>query len=804
MNAGQNGTMAMHAGKTDNARMHAGKTDGSHVMNGGMTNGGGPTTKRNQNQNNCEIPEIIDEGERCGWGSFSCRSCQKFRSPKWVLFWLSFAAILQGFAINGLINVVISNLEKRFHLKSSHSGIIPSCYDIAALLASFPVSYYGGRGNKPMYVGVGVIIMGLGSLLFCLPHFTTGEYELNQVKGSADDVCFIVNSTDPSISTTRPADNIHDYKWVFIVAQLLHGVGACPMWILGVTYLDENLMPDQSSLYIGTYYAFSVIGPALGYLGGGSLLDLHTDIDVPGLNITITSDHPNFVGNWWLGFLINSFFCFAVGFILIGFPKVLPGYAEKHANRPDETYQIKSSSDSPVSKSKSNSELTLNSTVSSIDSTSAMVRGQGGSTLLDKVVASFQQFTADLWTLFQNPVWVLVGVCASAEGFVLAAFAAFLPKFFESQIDLTPAESSQYVGAVVIIFGSIGMFSGGYIVKRFDMKCSNILLMCSIITFFTIPQVFSLLIRCKGGKFQGVNYAESNNNTVFLESDTEVLAVLVNSSLSCDAAVRRCQICQEQYQPVCGSDDVMYFSACHAGCQKINTQKVFDVLGGRTKFTDCICTGDSAITGKCSDNTCSSTTLIGGILFLLAITIFPMCLVTMPAMSATLRCVEPHMTSVAVGIQLVIGRLFGTIPGPPVYGAMFDNACLRWSNDHLTTHTTLSHEDDSDDKFCLYYDKDQLALSMTAVALALKIIVCASFSLAWYLYRRNKLQQNEADAKKQDQTDSQAPEGGAATPAKGGKDNPVFVISYNNTSDNKGDQGRVHKISKTQPPNCRF
>jgi hypothetical protein len=53
-------------------------------------------------------------------------------------------------------------------------------------------------------------------------------------------------------------------------------------------------------------------------------------------------------------------------------------------------------------------------------------------------------------------VWVLVGVCASAEGFVLAAFAAFLPKFFESQIDLTPAESSQYVGAVVIIFGSIG------------------------------------------------------------------------------------------------------------------------------------------------------------------------------------------------------------------------------------------------------------------------------------------------------------------------------------------------------------
>ena len=31
--------------------------------------------------------------------------------------------------------------------------------------------------------------------------------------------------------------------------------------------------------------------------------------------------------------------------------------------------------------------------------------------------------------------------------------------------------------------------------------------------------------------------------------------------------------------------------------------------------------------------------------------------------------------------QLAIGRLFGTIPGAPVFGAIFDNACLQFSND---------------------------------------------------------------------------------------------------------------------------
>ena len=82
---------------------------------------------------------------------------------------------------------------------------------------------------------------------------------------------------------------------VFIFAQLLHGIGASPMWIVGVTYLDENLMPSQSSLYIGVYYTFSIIGPALGYLGGGSLLNIHTDIDRPDFNATLTADHPNFV-----------------------------------------------------------------------------------------------------------------------------------------------------------------------------------------------------------------------------------------------------------------------------------------------------------------------------------------------------------------------------------------------------------------------------------------------------------------------------------------------------------------------------
>lgn len=44
------------------------------------------------------IPEgagSVPEEEICGWGPFKPRLCQRFRDPKWVLFWLSWAGAIQ-------------------------------------------------------------------------------------------------------------------------------------------------------------------------------------------------------------------------------------------------------------------------------------------------------------------------------------------------------------------------------------------------------------------------------------------------------------------------------------------------------------------------------------------------------------------------------------------------------------------------------------------------------------------------------------------------------------------------------------
>ena len=75
-----------------------------------------------------------------------CASCclplpflNRFRSPKWFLVFLSVAATVQGVCINGLVNVVITSIERRFHLQSTQSGIIASSYDIGSLIVMIQV-----------------------------------------------------------------------------------------------------------------------------------------------------------------------------------------------------------------------------------------------------------------------------------------------------------------------------------------------------------------------------------------------------------------------------------------------------------------------------------------------------------------------------------------------------------------------------------------------------------------------------------------------------------------------------------------
>ena len=248
------------------------------------------------------------------------------RSPKWFLVFLSLAACVQGVLINGLVNVVITSIEIRFGMKSSDTGLLVACQDIGSLLVMLPASHFGSRlgASKPRWIAVGMMVLGLGSFVWTLPHFLTGPYEPGDLGGDLEDqdrssLCRLQREDlcQGEEEEVEEGESLSKHKFVFIVGQLLNGAGCSPLLSLGTTFMDEAVGAKSSPVYIAIFQMWLVIGPALGYVIGGQLLLIHTDL-VQDSNISPAS--PLWVGAWWPGFFITGSVCFVAAVAIHLYP----------------------------------------------------------------------------------------------------------------------------------------------------------------------------------------------------------------------------------------------------------------------------------------------------------------------------------------------------------------------------------------------------------------------------------------------------------------------------------------------------
>jgi len=175
--------------------------------------------------------------------------------------------------VNGFVSVVISTIERRFELSSKQSGFVASGYDIASVLCLIPVSYIGGRGHKPRWIAAGAVLLSLGSFIFALPHFVADFYRYDEVGEVLGPLAMCQSSVPPAVAVpslnasstlsswsengcklggalTKPS-GLYFYMFVLVIAQMLHGAGATPIYTLAVTYLDDNLKPKVTPIYLG-------------------------------------------------------------------------------------------------------------------------------------------------------------------------------------------------------------------------------------------------------------------------------------------------------------------------------------------------------------------------------------------------------------------------------------------------------------------------------------------------------------------------------------------------------------------------
>ncbi|NXH46962.1 SO4C1 protein, partial [Dicaeum eximium] len=625
-------------------------------------------------------PGPCPEEGPCGWGPCTPRALQLCNNSEGYLAAYSLLAIFQGIVVNGLINVSISTIEKRYELNSSLTGLISASYDIAFCLLSLFVSYFGERGHKPRWLAFSAFMLGLGSLVFSLPHFSSGKY---QYGGKIEDTCQTAETTFANATCSASTNSsLHKYLYVFILGQLLLGVGGTPLYTLGTAFIDDSVPKHKSSLYIGIGYAMSLLGPAIGYVLGGQLLKVYIDIQIPKRQDTIYTkvdqDDPRWLGAWWIGFLA----CFFAIWLLIipfsCFPRHLPGTAKIQAEKISETHD------------------------------------DGGQLLVqtNNIGQSFKDFPMALLILLRNPVLMSLVIASSSEALVATGFATFLPKFIENQFGKSSSFSATLGGLVLIPGAALGQVISGVLLSKCKMDCKSIIkFMISTCSVALILNTVFLFAKCGNEPFAGVS--ETYNGT----------GTLYNLTAPCNA---NCRCSRSIYYPVCGTDEIQYFSPCFAGCASYlfnNMEKTYH---------NCSCIGKpkrgngsedflyEAVPGKCPTQ-CKFLPLFLTFFFFAVVFTF---MSTTPTTVAILRCVPDKQRSFALGVQLVFLRLLGTIPGPILFGVAIDNSCTLWDINECETKGV-----------CWVYDNERMAYLLMGISAACKIITIIFVVMAVYFYK---------------------------------------------------------------------
>ena len=168
----------------------------------------------------------------------------------------------------------MSTVEERYHISSTAMGVVLSMFDASIIACVLLVSYFGGHGYRARWLAVGEVVMGIGCLIFATPQFLFNNYKPaeNETEALSYELCSDVDSNSSDSSS------FHGWAYsFFFVGQLVIGVGTTPLYTVGISYLDELVLPKYLSIHLSVVYMVSTFGPALGFGLGGAFLSIYID-----------------------------------------------------------------------------------------------------------------------------------------------------------------------------------------------------------------------------------------------------------------------------------------------------------------------------------------------------------------------------------------------------------------------------------------------------------------------------------------------------------------------------------------------
>ncbi len=308
----------------------------------------------------------------------------------------------------GFEPVIISSLEIRYKFSSTAASVIIIVFDIAVVVSVIIISYFGEKAHKPRWIGIAFFTQGIGALVFALPHFIFGKYDA----GSVTNTTLVLEScNNPSLLVPDcDAGNTGAYI-LFLIGNAIIGVSAAPLFTIGVSFIDDIVLPKYVSLHIGVFQVCTIVGPAIGFGIGSALLTLYVDV---GEVTNLTEDDPAWVGAWWLSFIVSSGISFLFSIPFFFFPRVLP---DTHLVTEARQKQMKGT-----------------------------YKGRFGKE--DTFVQQLKAFPFHLLGLFKSKAWLFLTLGTTFLFLSLEALVSFAPKYVETVYRVPASTAGLIIGAM--------------------------------------------------------------------------------------------------------------------------------------------------------------------------------------------------------------------------------------------------------------------------------------------------------------------------------------------------------------------
>ena len=270
--------------------------------------------------------------------------------------------------------------------------------------------------------------------------------------------------------------------------------------------------------------------------------------------VDLSPDSSYWVGAWWLGFIL----IFVLSLVCAGFLALFPASIGEKRRK-----------------------------------TAAGMTSDKNPLNALEYVGLLQGLPGALYNLISNATYTCISLGASLDGFLLAGMAAFLPKYFEAQFDLSPGDAAMLVGVIVVPAGAGGTLIGGYVAKKLCSDRAAYIKMYIVCQMLVLPLYLGFFLHCDNHKMADFSRLECSRD--------------------CPCAA------PGYYDPVCIEGGVNYPNPCLAGCSTGN-------------LTGCLC-GEVTAKGFCKDQICDKVKFSLVVFFQIFFTFAG----TMPALVASLR-----------------------------------------------------------------------------------------------------------------------------------------------------------------------